>query len=182
MEKGDLTERTKGSTLRNWNTLCFSLELPGPVITMIPMDTSLRLLRIVWGALLASVAMYVLVGEQVGRHHPTVDLMVFRMIAVVAIVTVGLIFGVRRVIVLRALQTLADRPDDAAAGMRWRGGYIITFALCEAIALYGFVLRILGFTLNQVAPFYIGGVLLLLYFGPRRPASNDLGASASTMG
>ncbi len=145
------------------------------------MNTSLRLLRIVWAALLVSIILYIAIGERVARRS-VIDPVVFRAIAVVAVVTVAMIFIVRRVVVLRALAKLAGSPEDAPALLRWRGGYIATFALCEAVALYGFVLRMQGFTLSQVAPFYISGVVLMLYFGPRRPALNAAGASASTLG
>jgi len=146
------------------------------------METTLRLLRMVWSALLFSIVMYVLIGERVGPHRTALDPTIFRAIAFVAVATVGMIFAVRRMIVLRAAQTLAGQPADNAANLRWRGGYIVTFALCEAIALYGFVLRMQGFSLSQVAPFYFGGLLLMVYFGPRRPASNEVGAGVSTVG
>jgi hypothetical protein len=146
------------------------------------MDTSLRLLRMVWGALLFSIAMYIVIGELEGRNRGGVDTRMFQAIALLGVVTVAMIFAVRRFMVFRAQEMLASAPADAAALLRWRGGCIVTLALCEAVALYGFVLRMQGFTLSQVAPFYIGGLLLMIYFVPRRPASNDLGASASTVG
>jgi hypothetical protein len=45
----------------------------------------------------------------------------------------------------------------------------MTYALSEAIAIFGLVLRLIGFSLSQVAYFYIAGFILLLFFGPRRP-------------
>jgi hypothetical protein len=48
-----------------------------------------------------------------------------------------------------------------------RLGQIMTFALSEAIALLGFVLRLVGFSLSQVAPFYLAGILLRPFFNPR---------------
>jgi F0F1-type ATP synthase membrane subunit c/vacuolar-type H+-ATPase subunit K len=76
---------------------------------------------------------------------------------------------VRRLFVLRAEVTLAAQPEDATALNRWRAGYIITYALCEAMALFGLVLRVLGFTLSEVTPFYLVGFVLILVFTPRRP-------------
>lgn len=146
---------------------------------MCTMETSLRLLRIVWAALLMAIIAYIVIGERVASNRPSPDPIVFRMISLVAISSVVIIFGVRRIIVARAVQALGNNPEDQPAFMRWRGGSIATFALCEAIALYGFVLRMQGFTLSQVAPFYISGLLLMVYFGPRRPASNAMSASAS---
>jgi hypothetical protein len=59
------------------------------------------------------------------------------------------------------------QPDDAASTIRWRTGCIVTYALSEAVALFGLMLRITGFALSQVAVFYIAGILLLLFFSPR---------------
>ncbi len=146
------------------------------------MNTSLKLLRMVWGALLVSILLYVLIGERAAHSRATLDPTMFRAIALVAILTVAILFMVRRVVVLRALRTLAGASNDSAALLRWRGGCIATFALCEAVALYGFVLRMQGFTLSQVAPFYISGMVLMVYFGPRRPASNAMAADASIAG
>jgi F0F1-type ATP synthase membrane subunit c/vacuolar-type H+-ATPase subunit K len=146
---------------------------------MSTMDSSLKLLRIVWAALLMAIAGYIVIGERVPSSRPSANPLIFRAIALAAISTVVIIFVVRRVIVTRATQTLGSNPGDQSAFLRWRGGSIAIFALCEAIALYGFVLRMQGFTLSQVAPFYISGLLLMVYFGPRRPASNAISASAS---
>lgn len=43
--------------------------------------------------------------------------------------------------------------------------------LSESIALFGLILRILGFTLSEVMSFYLAGLALMLVFGPRRPVS-----------
>jgi hypothetical protein len=82
---------------------------------------------------------------------------------------VGVILVVRRTLVLQSAVALATRPNDVAALNRWRAGHIMTYALSEAIAIFGFALRIMGFSLSQVASFYIAGFILLLFFGPRRP-------------
>jgi hypothetical protein len=42
--------------------------------------------------------------------------------------------------------------------------------LCEALALLGLVLRFMGFRFEQSLPFYVGGFILLFFFGPREPA------------
>jgi len=73
------------------------------------------------------------------------------------------------------VNALATRPNDAATLSRWRAGHIMTYALSEAIAIFGLVLRIIGFSLSQVASFYIAGFILLLFFGPRRPVANQAG-------
>jgi hypothetical protein len=46
-----------------------------------------------------------------------------------------------------------------------------TFALSEAVVIYGVVLRFVGFRFSQVVPFFLAGLILMLFFGPRRPAN-----------
>ena len=44
---------------------------------------------------------------------------------------------------------------------------MILFALCESVVVYGLVLRFIGATWIQVAPFYLAGIVLLILFRPR---------------
>jgi hypothetical protein len=134
------------------------------------MEPARKLLQIVRGGLLASIAMYVFVGERVSPNLGAVpDRNVYFALTLVAITTTGMIFAIRRAFVLRAEATLETQPGDAASLNRWRAGYIIIYGLCEALALLGLVLRFMGFTLAQVAPFYVVGFVLMLLFTPRIP-------------
>ena len=139
------------------------------------MDAALKIVRLIRIALIASIVLYALIGEVVGRGVTTVpNTTVYFAITFVAIADVGAIAVMRRLFVTPAEGVLASQPADTAALGRWRAGYLITYALCEAVALFGLVLRILGFPLSQVATFYAVGLILLLLFGPRRP-SNEIG-------
>jgi hypothetical protein len=86
-----------------------------------------------------------------------------------AVAVVGVIFVVRRTLVLRSGQSLASHPDDAVTLAHWKNGYVATYALCDALALFGLTLRLMGSTLQQSLLFYIGGFVLLLFFAPREP-------------
>jgi F0F1-type ATP synthase membrane subunit c/vacuolar-type H+-ATPase subunit K len=132
--------------------------------------------------LMFAIVLYVFVGELIAKNHRAVDPVLYRALSVMAVVEVIAIFAVHRVVVSRTLGVLAADIENKAGLMRWRAGLIITFALCLAVALFGLVVRILGASSSQAAPFYISGALLMLYFVPRRPASNEVAASASTMG
>jgi hypothetical protein len=103
--------------------------------------------------------------------------MMFYVLSTVTVTIVGVILVVRRTLVAQSAAFLRSRPDDMATLARWRAGYVMTYALSEAIALFGLVLRMIGFSLSQVAPFYIAGFILLFFFGPRRPL-NSLGHSS----
>lgn len=134
------------------------------------MESAIKVIRAIQIALLVSVVLYVVVGERVGTIPKLNDPVVFYVLSLATVTIVGVILVVRRTLVLQSAAALAVRPNDVATLNRWRAGHIMTYALSEAIAIFGFVLRIMGFSLSQVAYFYVSGFILLLFFGPRRPA------------
>jgi len=139
------------------------------------MDSAIRVVRAIQIAMLVSVVLYVIVGEGIGSVPRLNNPVLFYVLSLVTITIVGVILVVRRTLVLQSAAALAARPNDAATLSRWRAGHIMTYALSEAIAIFGLVLRIIGFSLSQVASFYIAGFILLLFFGPRRPVANRAG-------
>lgn len=135
-------------------------------------ESAIRTVQRVRIALLVSIVLYVPVGEGViSRHASPPNPILFHVLVLIAITNVALTLIVRRILVTRAESALADPAPGADALNRWRAGYITIYALCEAIALYGVVLRVLGFTLSQVAPFYLAAFVSLLFFFPRRPVN-----------
>ena len=135
------------------------------------MARSLKTLRTVQWAMLVSILLYVAVGEVLGPRLRHVDPALSYMFSTLAVGIVGTIFVVRRTLVLRAAATLATQPDDNLSLNQWRTGYVATYALCEALALFGLVLRFRGSELQQSLLFYIGGFVLLFFFRPRQPES-----------
>jgi hypothetical protein len=133
------------------------------------MGEALRTVRLMQLAMLVSIALYVFIGERVAGRVPAPNSMVFYGISFVSISIIGAILVVRRTLVMQSEVQLLQKPDDRIVIARWRMGYVVTYALCEALALFAFVLRFLGFTLAQVWPFYLGGFALMLFFAPRAP-------------
>jgi len=82
---------------------------------------------------------------------------------------VGAIFVVRKTLVLQSEAQLRERPEDFAIQSRWKMGYIVSYALCEALAMFGLVLRVMGFPLASVWPYYAASGVLFLLFWPRIP-------------
>ena len=132
------------------------------------MGGALRTIRVIQIAMLVSIGVYVVVGEVAGRQLTT-DAKALYAISFASISLVGAILVVRKTLVLQSEAELRQKPGDPAMVARWRTGYIVTYALCEALGLFGLVLRILGFTLTQVWPYYAGSFVLLLLFWPRMP-------------
>jgi len=137
------------------------------------MDNAIKIVRVIQIAMLLSVGLFVVVGEMVGSIPKLSNPTLFYALSLATITIVGVILVVRRTLVLQSAVTLAARPNDVATLNRWRAGYVMTYALSEAIAMFGLVLRLIGFTLSQVASFYIAGFILLLFFGPRRPLTAE---------
>ncbi len=132
------------------------------------MGPAVKTVRLIQIAMLVSVGIYAVVGEVAGRHLNT-DATVIYAISFASISLVGAILVVRKTMVLQSEAELKAKPGDPVILARWKTGYFVTYALCEALALFGLVLRVLGFSLNQVWPYYAGSFVLLLLFWPRAP-------------
>lgn len=138
------------------------------------MAQSLKTLRVMQWAMLLSILLYVAVGEILGPRIQHVDAGLSYLFSTLAVGIVGTIFVVRRTLVLRAASTLASQPEDSLSLSQWKAGYITTYALCEALALFGLVLRFRGSELQQSLLFYIGGFVLLFFFRPRQPEAQPV--------
>jgi hypothetical protein len=121
--------------------------------------------------MLVSVLLYAIVGEAIGPRPRGVNPTLSYLFTTAAVAVIGVIFVVRRTLVLRAAGSLATHPDDSISLSHWRTGYVATYALCEALALFGLALRFLGDNFQQSLPLYIGGFTLLAFFRPRAPVS-----------
>ena len=137
------------------------------------MARSLKTLRTVQWAMLLSILLYAGVGEFLGPGIQRVDPALSYVFSTLAVGIVGTIFVVRRTLVLRAASTLATSPEDGISLSQWKTGYIATYALCEALALFGLVLRFRGSELQQSLLFYVGGFVLLFFFRPRQPETQS---------
>ena len=133
------------------------------------MARSLKTLRTMQWAMLLSILLYLAVGEILGPRIQRVDPALSYLFSTLAVGIVGTIFVVRRTLVLRAASTLATQPEDDLSLSQWKTGYITTYALCEALSLFGLVLRFRGSELQQSLLFYVGGFVLLFFFRPRQP-------------
>jgi hypothetical protein len=123
--------------------------------------------------LAAAVVMYLLVVLRLpssAKANP----IILRVLTLVAVSIAILILVMRKIQVLPAEAILQTQPQDRRALTRLRVGYLITYTLSLSIALYGLVLHFLGFPISQVAPFFIAGFALILYYGPKPIPSDTL--------
>lgn len=134
------------------------------------MPSMVKTVRMIQIALLISMVFYVVVGELVGPHSTGVGKpTLFYGISVLSILTIGVILVVRRTLVLHSETMLRSNSSDQLLLQRWKTGYIVTYALSEALALFGLIVRLDGFSLSQAVTFYLPGFILMLFFRPRQP-------------
>lgn len=136
------------------------------------MPSILRTLRILWIALVIALGLYVYLPEALAVGPKSPSPVVFLFVSMITVLMVGSAFLVRRKRIVAAEAALASAPGNPKALEQWRTGYVICLALSESLGLYGLVLRFIGFGFAQVAPFYLAGAGLLLFFFPRAPQTN----------
>jgi hypothetical protein len=136
------------------------------------MRGTIRTLRTVQWTMLGSILFCAVVSKVIRARDVVADPSLSYAFTTAGVAVVGIIFVVRRTLVLRSAQSLAARPDDPVTVSHWRNGYIVTYALCEALALFGLILRFTGDSFQQSLPYYIGGFVLLFFFGPREPVDS----------
>ena len=138
------------------------------------MDASLKMLQIIRVAMLAAIVLYVLIAHLALPHRPAPAMTVLYIVMFVAVMDVIALIILRRMFLPQPVAGMAAQTVDGKALAQWRVGYLLTYALSEAIALLGLVLNALGFTIRQALPFYIAGFALILFFRPR-PLTNEIG-------
>jgi hypothetical protein len=123
--------------------------------------------------MLGSIFLCAVAGEVLRSHSRTVDPSLSYMFTTAGVALVGVIFVVRRTLVFRPAESLAAHPDDGVSLSQWKSGYVSTYALCETLASFGLILRFLGSSFQQSLPYYVGGFVLLFFFGPKLPTSEQ---------
>src|SRR5882762_6310090 len=100
------------------------------------MGAALRTIRLIQIAMLVSVGIFVVVGEMAG-HHLNINAKALYAISFASISLVGAILVVRKTLVLQSEAELRQKPGDPVMIARWKTGYVVTYALCEALGLFG---------------------------------------------
>lgn len=80
---------------------------------------------------------------------------------------VGIATVLRGKMIRPAVNKLQRSPQDSAALAAWMSGNILSFVFALSVALYGGVIRVMGFSWNIAACFFVAGFLLLLLWTPR---------------
>jgi hypothetical protein len=133
---------------------------------------ALRQLRVIHCAFLVTWFLFILVIERVhpaaGPGEANLDSvfpLAFGFVCVSEIV-VALFFRARFIAASEAV--LRSEPENRAALVKWRTGNMLSFCIAETITLFGLVLKFLGFDWKTAAVFFAAGMLLLLFWMPRK--------------
>ncbi|HXJ32956.1 MAG TPA: hypothetical protein VMS22_02870 [Candidatus Eisenbacteria bacterium] len=123
--------------------------------------------RLVWGALLVSLVMYVVVLVlllgQPGTPAPTDATMMRYLFIGLTVANLGVVLVFRRNLPPSDAGPATAAPDPQAVFTT----YLVCWSLSEAVALYGLVLGFLTHGLDAAQPFFIVGAALLLWQRPR---------------
>lgn len=130
---------------------------------------TVKFARLMHKIFLGTIALYAYVGETIARSEAEPEtLKLLRIVFfAVAVSNVALAMVFRRRMVEQVEEVLARDAANSEALQRWRGGNVLTFVSCEAVALYGIVLRFLGAPLREAGAFYVVAAALLLIWAPR---------------
>lgn len=138
------------------------------------MDATRRFIQTVRSLLGGAVVIYVFVILRIPSSSSTASPAILRALTAVAVIEIIILFALRKFQVLPVEAWLAQQPQDSKALVRLRQGYLVTYSLSLSVALYGLVLHFLGFSVSQVAPFFVAGFMLIALLGPKRISSSTL--------
>jgi hypothetical protein len=127
-----------------------------------------RMIKILYFTLFATIPMYWFIQEAVVAGWEPAE--------TGAVKTALLVAGAGTAAVVLFLRYSLIPPLLAGATLEWaqrlarlRAYYIFCFAVSETVALYGFVLRLVGGSRQDAVPFFAAAVALFLLCYPRTP-------------
>ena len=137
------------------------------------MNPAIFTMRILQGTIIFSVLMFIYVLHIIHPAPHTVNASLQWAIVLCAIASAMVGFIMQRVIL-----NAPDRPNSMGQSStpqgRWFTGHILRFATAESVALFGFVLRMMGSTSIVVSLLFGSSLLLLLLWQPGTcPAQTD---------
>lgn len=136
---------------------------------MTDLDQHFRATRIIAVSLILSLLSYAWIAELIrAQNAPFRGFVVFPQRDALRWILLAFALADAALIPVLRDAILAPRPGAGAPGPRLRTASIVTFALCEAVGLFGFMLFVIG---GSPADFYLFLALALVLFAvhfPRR--------------
>ncbi|HUD73891.1 MAG TPA: hypothetical protein VMQ76_02385 [Terracidiphilus sp.] len=129
------------------------------------MNPAILVVRTLQCAMIVSVLMFIFVLKVIHPAPHSVSASFQWSIVFCAVASALMGFIVQRMLLRARSKSLpaAQSPDPRGP---WLSGHIIRFATAESVALFGFVLRMMGSTSILVAVLFVTSLLLLLLWQP----------------
>lgn len=125
----------------------------------------------IWAAMAVSLLVYLsipLFMPAPPMTYETTDFgVLFTVLGVIAVLTSVASLLLRRAIVIQPLQNGTLDPESEAGAQRLTQGFVVTWALSEAVAVYGLVLYLLTRQVQLMVPFIMMSACLLMFHAPR---------------
>jgi hypothetical protein len=160
------------------------------------LDNAFRVQRVLHAALCMSIVIYVVVAYVISSQPQTeppsetavaiaedpLSSPIFIALAAVAALMVAALPTIRgrflppRAVAASLNDPIGDpaTPNASRALAKLQSGHIITWALCESVAIYGLVLSLMSKELWPVIPFAAVGLLNMLAYAPRRVTLDEV--------
>jgi hypothetical protein len=122
--------------------------------------------------MLASIVLFAVVAGTLARNPQRPLIILYEAITTVTVMDVIAWLILRRKFLGEAAHLLANDPSSIPGLGRWQIGHIVGYALSEAVALFGFNLRFMGFSFREVTPFFLAGFVLMLFSAPKSIAES----------
>jgi len=131
-----------------------------------------KFLKILFFAMVFAVGMYAVALQVLNPSTEQLPDVVKIVLEGCALATALIVLFVRFVKIAGVL--VPDTPIPAAERLAKLRTYFITcYCLAEAVAIYGFVLRFMGASLMEAAPFFAGSLILFALCFPQLPSDLD---------
>jgi len=128
-------------------------------------------LWVIWGAILATIALYAALPDLLPPRPPVwyaAQTAVVRFVLALLSLAAGVgSFALRENLVMRGLRAGALDPETPQGFARIRLTLVVLWALCDLIALFGLVIALGSGTQARGWPFFAAGAALLLLHAPR---------------
>jgi hypothetical protein len=139
---------------------------------------TLRNVRIIHFAFLAVPAVLFFAISTVQIESKPENTFLPTVLVVLAVSEVGIATGFRAKLLRPAAERLQQSPQDSAALEQWQRGSLLSFAFATTVVLFGVVIRVMGFSWNIAAWFFVAGFFLLLWWTPRLELAASRNAAA----
>lgn len=133
------------------------------------MDQSMQKLRVLFLVFFIMIVLLVVAGESVPAPENLYPKGLTLLLGFAALADLVTGFFLRTSMLDPARETLRRNPSDPAAIRAWNSGYVLSFAIAESVAMFGFAVRLLTGSIDLAFPFYVVSATALIRWMPRRP-------------